>query len=833
MAPDLPLMNIANNSEAPNTPISRDEMPTLLQDLRYALRTLIRSPGYAAVALITLALGIGANTAIFSVVNAVILRPLPFPEPDRLVRVYSVNQGDLWTASPPDLVDWRQESEAIAEMGAYYFSGVALGGDEGAELLSAAMVTPGLLPVLGIQPALGRGFDTEDGVPGQDQVAILSYDLWKRRFGGERDINGRSIGLDGEQYTVVGVMPEGFEYPSDRDLWLPLAFDEEDLTTQRGAHYLAVIGRLAPGATLEGAATEMEAIARRLEQEYPESNTAWGATVMGLQESLVGDLRPAFLILLGAVGLVLLIACANVANLFLARALSRERELSIRMALGGSRLRVLRAMLTESVLLGMLGGALGLLLAVWGTTSLTALAPPDIPRIGDVELDRIVLGFTLALSVLTGLIFGLIPALHASYRTDVAAQLKTGGRGLASESAGARSRSGLVVAEMALSVLLVVGAGLLIKSFWQLQRVDPGFDPEGVLAFNLLLPDARYPEPVDVRGFVADLVGEIETLPGVSSAAASFGLPMTGFSYNISLHSIDGRTLTPEEEDRLGIEIRVVTPDYFRTLGIPVIRGRGFSDSDRADAPAVAILNEAAAKLILPGEDPLGHQLLVGSRFGLDRRGGGEIIGIVPTVKDVSLAEDGRPKMYLAYSQVPRDYLSVVLRTPLAPRSFVGPIRTLVSQQDPQLPVFGVREVGELVAESIGPQRFYMTLLALFAATALVLAAVGIYGVIAYSVTRRTGELGLRIALGATPREILGFIMRRGIILAGLGVAVGVAGALAATRLISGLLYGVASTDFATFALTAAFLFAVAMLASYLPARRATGIDPLTAMRTE
>ncbi len=811
-------------------------MSSPLQDLRYAVRSLTKNHGFTVVALLTLALGIGANTAIFSVVNAVLVRPLPYQDSERLVRVYSVDEGDLWTASPADYTDWRSDNRSFEEMGAFYQDAYAMGGEQGAQRLLTGVVTASLFTTLGASPMLGRAFGSEDEIVGQDHVVILSQALWEQRFASDPLILGRSVMLDGELYDIIGVMPESYRHPGfDADQWVPLAFDEDDLTTQRGAHYLTVVARLKPEVTIEAANSDMEVIAARLQEEYPGSNLGWSATVRSLREATVGDVRPAFLILLGAVGLVLLIACANVANLSLARALGRERELAIRMALGGSRFRVFRGLLTESVVLGVGGGIIGLLVATWGTSFLVALAPTNIPRLDGVSFDATVLLFAFLVSALAGLLFGIIPALRASLDADISLQLKAGGRGLAGDQSGARTRSALVVAQIGLAVMLVVGSGLLIKSFLQTQSVDPGFNAEGVHTFRLSVPRARYPEPEDVERFYAELLTEVRALPGVTRAGAIFGLPMSDFGYSISVEIIDGRDLETEESHSLSVQVRVVTSDFLETIQAPLLRGRGITEADRYGAPPVVVVSESAARLLWPNEDALGRTFEIGTSLGIRRgnRVGGEVIGVVRDIKGQGLDADARPKIYASHAQFPTRYMGIAVRSEGDPATTIGPIRRWLAARDPALPMFEVASLGELVNASIAQRRFYMLLLTAFALTALALASVGVYGVMSYSVARRTNEFGIRMALGASPEELLSLVLRRGFVLALAGVGIGVVASFASTRLLANLLFGTSAVDPATFLAVAALLTGVALLACFVPARRATRVDPLVALKYE
>jgi putative ABC transport system permease protein len=806
----------------------------LLHDFRYALRALGKSPGFTAAAVLTLALGIGANTAIFSVVNAVLLKPLPYPEPDRVVRVFEETPGGLSTASPPNFTDWQRETSVFQAIGAYVGTAGALTGNGDARRVPGSVVTPGFFPTLGTAPLLGRTIVESDAKPGQDRVVVLSHGLWQRRFGGDPGIVGRSVRLDGRDFAVIGVMPEGFQYPAGADFWMPLGFSEDELATQRGAHYLDVVARLAPGVTVEAAAARMAAVAKLLEARYPDTNTGASASVVGLHEALVGKVRPALLILLGAVGFVLLIACANVANLVLARTAGRRRELAVRSALGAERSRLVRHVLTESVLLGLLGGAAGLLLAAFGTRLLLVLATEYVPRIEHASLDGAVLAFTAGIALLTSLLFGVLPAAWVGRGGNLMRALKTGGGARNGDRSGGRLRASLVVAQMTLAVLLLAGAGLLLKSFMQLQAVDPGFNPHGVLTFELALPRAHYPEPQDARDFVSELRERVGGLPGVESVAAVFGLPLSHFNYTISVEELDGRPAYDDPGEVRSLQVRVVTPDYFRTMQIPVVAGRALDASDRAGTQPVVVLNEAAARLLWPDGEALGRTLEVGTSMGVSgSRLGGTVVGVAADVRDASLADAARPTVYGAHAQFPVDFMSVVVRSSVPPRSLVAPIRAEVRQIDDELPLDDVRTMDQRLADSVAEPRFYMLLLAVFAVAALFLAAIGIYGVLAIAVRQRTGEIGVRRALGAQAGDVLRMVIGRALALAGGGLVLGLLAAFALTRLLAGLLYGVTPTDPSTFAGVAALLAAVALLASFLPARRAAAVDPVQALREE
>ena len=812
-------------------------MDSLLHDLRFAMRTLLKSPGFTLIAVVTLALGIGANTAIFSVVNAALLRPLPYPDAERLVRVYSAQEGDRSTVSPPDFADWRAQAGVFEHAAALNSSSdFTLTGSDEPVRVPGAQVTPDFLEVLRTPPALGRGFSESDGVVGQNRVAILGYGLWQQRFGARPDIVGQPIELDGVRYSVVGVMPRGFEYPQGAELWTPLAFTAEEMATQRGAHYLDVIARLKPGVTIEGAQAAMEAIAARLAQQYPKSDKGWSAQVSSMRDSLVGDVRPALLILLGAVGLVLLIACANVANLLLARSMTRGREIAIRTALGASRAAIVRGILAESMLLAALGGAAGLVVASWATSALIKLQPDAIRGLGAVTIDRSVLAFTIALVLITGLLFGILPALQASRIADVSSRLKESSRSTTGGREWWRARGVLVGAEMALAVMLLAGAGLLMRSFVRLVRTDPGFRTEQILTFNLSLPDARYPKPEQSDQFFAELLPEIRSIPGVQSASAVFGMPLTGFSFQISIHEMDGRVLTSDESDELpSPQIRIVTPDYFGVLGIPVLRGRPITGVDNARAPRAVVVNQSAARLYWPGEDAVGREITVGTSFGMGRgRVGGTVVGVVADTREFGPGAPTKPEIFLPHSQVPVTFMSVAVRTK-SPDSdaLLGAIRSRLQAIDPNVPIYQARTIDQLLGDAVAKPRFYMVLLGAFALCALILAAIGIYGVMAYVVGQRTHEIGVRMALGARAGQVLREVVTRGMRPAVVGLVTGIVGALILTRVLSRLLYGVSATDPLTFLGVAVVLVAVALVATWIPARRASGVDPAIALRSE
>ena len=812
-------------------------MDTILHDLRLALRRLRRTPGFTLVAVLTLALGIGANTAIFSVVNAALLRPLPYPDAQRIVRLYATRDGERSTVSPPDFTDWRAQTDAFQYAAAMNSSSdFTLTGTTSPERVAGAQVSADFFSVLQTPPAIGRGFTESDEVVGQDKVAILSYPLWQQRYGARPDIVGQSIELDGVRYTVVGVMPRGFAYPQEARLWTPLAFTTEDLTTQRGAHYLDVVARLRPGVTLEQGRAALQAVAARLAAQYPRTNKTWSATAAPMRDALVGDVRPALFMLLGAVGLVLLIACVNVANLLLARSMTREREIAIRTALGSGRAAIVRGILVESMLLAVLGGAAGLLVASWATSALVKLQPDVLRALGNISIDGTVLAFTMALALLTGLVFGLLPALQASGIADVSSRLRDSSRSTTGGREWWRARGVLVGVEMALAVMLLVGAGLLMRSFARLVQTDPGFRTEQILTFNLSLPDARYPKPEQSEQFFQALLPQVRALPGVEAASAIFGMPLTDFSYQISIHELDGRVLPSDEADQLpSPQIRIVASDYFKVLGIPVLRGRPLADVDNATAPRAVVVNETAARLYWPGKDALGRELTVGTSFGLGRgRAGGTVVGVVADTRDFGPGEATKPEIFLSHSQIPVTFMSVAVRT-ASPNSeaLLGAIRARLRDIDPNIPIYQARTIDQLMGESVAKPRFYMLLLGAFALCALVLAAIGIYGVMSNVVGQRTHEIGVRMALGARGSQVLREVVARGMRPAVVGLVAGLAGALALTSVLSKLLYGVSATDPVTFVGVAVVLATVALLANWVPARRAARVDPAIALRSE
>ncbi len=814
-------------------------METLFQDIRYGLRMLLKAPSVSIVATIALALGMGANTAIFSVVNAVLLRPLPFPNPEQLMTVWETDHQrgqERGSYSYPNFADLRTQNHVFEHIAAYHNSDFILTGRGEPARLQGAVVSADLFPLLGMAPMIGRGFLPDEDKPGETgRVAVLSQELFQKRFNSDAGVLNQSVTLDGTNYTVIGVMPRAFQFPIQNEpveLWTTVAGDasgKEPITEQRGAHFLNVIARFKPGVSQAQAQAEVNTIAARLEQQYPDTNSRKGIKLESALLALVGDIRPALLILLGAVACVLLIACANVANLLLARAMTRHKEMAIRSALGASRFRVVRQLLTESVMLSLAGGALGLLLAVWWSDLLISLGKDDTPRALQVGLDWRVLGFTLLVSVLTGVVFGLVPALHSS-KTQLTETLKEGGRGSGEGARRNRIRGVLVVAELGIAVVLLVGAGLLIQSLWRLRQVSPGFKVQNVLTFSLALPEVRYPTEKQAH-FYQDLVAHIESLPGVQSASAVLPLPLSGDRFSISFET-EGRPVA--KKDQPSADFFNVGVGYFHAMGIPLVKGRDFTERDQHKSPQVIIVTETFARQFFPNEDPIGKRIKPGiSSYEGEKSSMREIVGVVGDVKNRSLSTEAKPTYYVPQTQVPFNQMTVVVRTINDPHSVVTAVTKEVSSLDKDLPLFAVKTLDEYLAASVAAPRFNTTLLSIFAAVALVLTIVGLYGVMSYSVAQRTNEIGIRMALGAQARDVLTLIVGQGFKLVLLGLAIGLVGAFSLMRVISSLLFGVTTKDPLTFATVAGLLAVVALLACYIPARRATKVDPMIALRYE
>ncbi|HYO99377.1 MAG TPA: ABC transporter permease [Pyrinomonadaceae bacterium] len=799
---------------------------TFLQDLRYGARMLVKHRGFTFVAVLTLALGIGANSAIFSVVNAVLLKPLPYKDPNGIVYLWErLPQGGEGSVSVPNLRDWQEQNDVFEHIAAYEQGNFSLQGSDLPERSAGASVTANFFDVLGVAPKRGRAFVAGEDTAGKNRVVVLSDQLWQRNFGSDPRIVNREVLIGGENYTVVGVMPPGFQFPSrTTELWVPLVFSDQHATS-RGTHAFSSVARMKPGVTLEQAQEQMNVIARRLEQQYPDQQTKRGIIVGRLQEEIVKSVRPALLILLGAVGFVLLIACTNVANLLLARAAARRREIAIRTALGAGRARLVRQFLTESVLLSVAGGLVGLLVAKWSIDALLTLTTGVLPRAAEVGLDARVLGFTMLLSLVTGIVFGLAPALQTS-RADVQDALKDGGTSGSSPRAN-WLRSILSVAQIASAIVLLVGAGLLVKSFVRLQGVESGVSPENVLTMRITLPAAKYETTEAATTFYTQLLERVSALPGVEAAGAINLLPVQRSGTNGNVQIV-GDPPDPAGQAPL-VEYRTATPDYFRALGIPLVAGRFFEPAARERVP-VAIVNQTFVRVILNGRDALGKQI---QNDGTPI----QIVGVVRDVKQTGLTTPPRPEMFLPYNSPfwsgMTQNMSLVVRASSDPAALAQAIRREVFAVDPAQPVYNVLTMEQVLDESISRQRLNMTLLSIFAALATLLSTIGIYSVMSYLVTQHTREIGIRMALGAQPKDVLKLVLGQGLMLTLIGVVIGVAGALALTRLMETLLFGVRATDPLTFVGVSLLLTCVALLACYIPARRAMRVDPMVALRYE
>ncbi|MCI0486765.1 MAG: ABC transporter permease [Blastocatellia bacterium] len=811
-------------------------MNALWQDLRYGARMLLKKPGFTLIAVITLALGIGANTTIFTVVNALLLRPLPYPEAERLAIVATTmrrEQAEVRSTSYPDFVDWRDQNTLFEQIAARSSNSFSLLGAGEPERVNGELVSANYFSLLGVRAALGRTFlPEEDRTPDAQRVAVVGYGLWHRRFGGNPKLVGQTIQLSDGYYTVIGIMPEGFRGISDQaELWLPMMMVSSvrytGILQERNQRWHSTVARLKPGVSLQQAQTEMDTIMRRLEQAYPDSNTNRGARLTFLHEQLFGNLKPTLWILFGAVGCVLLVTCANVANLLLQRAATRQKETAIRLALGATTGRLLQQLLTESLLLALAGGALGILIAWWSVDFLVALSPTTFPSFVKLTLDVQVLGFTLFLSMLTGVLFGLAPALQ-SVRPALNEVLKEGGRGTSGGLGRSRLLGALVVSEIALALVLLVGGGLMIRSLQHLQAVDPGFDSEGLMTMRFSLPAQKYSRAQgDV--FSQQLRERLRALPGVQAVALSSDLPL-GSSTSAGPIILEGQTAVPAD-----IEIRMyrhrVTPQFFSTLGIPLVKGRDFTADDHAQAPGVTIISEALAQRYWPGEDPIGKRLK-------ETDAGDPWLSVVGVVRDVKYRRlpqnpNADPDVYYPLLQAPNRDLHLAVRTEADPAGLTAAIRRELQKLDSDLPVYSVTTMAQQVAGQTTQARFSTWLLGIFGGLALVLATVGIYSVMAYAVEQRTHEIGIRLALGARVGDVLKLVIGQGMRLALLGVALGLGAALALTQLMKRLLFGVAAADPLTFGLIALLLILVALAACHVPARRATKVDPMVALRCE
>jgi putative ABC transport system permease protein len=800
-------------------------VPTVFQDIRFGLRALRKNPAFTFVALVTLALGIGANTAIFSVVHTVLLRPLPFDQPDRVVQIWESRQDRGWNRASfthANFWDFRELNKTFDEIGTYHFESLNLTGYEFPERLRAGRVSAGFFRALGVRPVMGRLFMPDESDPGMGQVVLLSYDLWRTRFAADTSIIGTSIILDDNAHTVVGVVPQGQPWLNYGDVFVPLAHIADP---DRVSFEYSVVGRMSSGVTIDVARSDLESVARRLEELYPEENAGIGVDLAPASDWIASDdLRRALWVLFGAVGFLLMIACVNLANMLLARATARQKETAVRAALGAGRSRIVRQVLTESLLLGLIGAGLGVLLAVWMIDLLKTFEPGSIPRVEQIGLDGLVLGFSLVIALLTGVLSGLVPALQAPY-SNLIQTLREGDRGVSGNRAQKRLRSGLVAAEVALSLALLVGAGLMIRSFYQLTRVDRGFETENRLVFSVSLPGSYDSERTE--DLVRRYLERTAALPQVISVSAVSQRPIAGGSTGMGILPAS----QPQEpgENVPWASWRLITPEYFRTIGITLVRGRFFSETDEMAAPWTVIISERLAEQLWPGEDPIGKTAdLWRGQDGM----AAEVIGVVANMRERGLERDPTLAVYLPYYGTGWSP-NIVIHTSGDPAAVVPTMQSMLAELDGSLPVSNIQHFEEIVNDNMAGRRFYMLLLALFAAVALFLALAGIYGVQAYSIQRRTSEIGVRVALGARPEQVLNQILKQGMRPALLGVGLGLAGAIALSRLMSSLLFGVTAGDVFTYIAVAILLTATALVSCYLPARRALHVDPVTALREE
>jgi len=819
-------------------------METLLQDIRYSFRMLRKSPSFTAVAVIALALGIGATSAIFSVVHAVLLRPLPFKEPSRLVRIWgkfdSYGIPKNWI-SQPELLDLNEQNQSFEDIAAYQSGGANLTDVGDPVRVNTALVNASFFSILGVEPEKGRTFTEEEDQPGPDKVVLVSDALWRSRFGGDTALVGRTLGLSGNSYTVIGIMPPGFHFPDQEDLWIPLAINKAN-PSDRGNHGLQVVARLKPGVTPLQAQTDLTNISATLEQRYPNNyaNGGFGFYEVSMLDEIVGNIRPALYVLLGAVGFVLLIACANVANLLLARATAREKEVAVRAALGARRGRLIRQLLTESVMLAAIGTALGLVLAYFSVKLFALLGPRDIPRIEEIALDARVVGLSVLMAVITGVAFGLAPALQIS-NPSLHDSLKEGARG--STTGRQRLRAALVVSEVAIALVLLIGAGLMIKSFQRLLKINMGFRTERTLTMRLTLPSTRYKDNNQVISFYRQLLDKIKALPGVESAGSISHLPLSG-AYSSGTTAVERADSDEGLKSFRGVPFieadrRAVSSDFFKTLGIGLKTGRFLTEADNENAPPVAVVDEAFEKRFWPVSGAIGKRFV--NRFNDGKIEWGEVVGVVShvnhygidEVKKYGLAQEGREEIYFPHAQRPSNQMYLAIRTSVDPLSLTNAVRGEVLSLDPDEPIYEVKSMDQLASTSLAQRQLNMLLFASFSGIALILAAVGIYGVMSYSVTQRTHEIGIRMALGARQGNVLGLVVRQGMALALAGVVIGLGAAIALTRLMSSLLFGVSATDPLTFSAISVILTAVALVATFVPARRATRVDPMIALRYE
>ena len=810
-------------------------MDNLLQDLRYGIRMLFKSPGVTCVAVISLALGIGANTAIFSVVNSILLKSLPYTDPDRIVLAWGdmpSENNNRSQVSATDVADWRSQNSVFEDVATYQSYRPIMSGIGEAERVPGMGVGDGYFKIMRVEPILGRAFTSEEQIDGQDMVVILGYGLWRHRFGGDANVVGKSVLLNSRPHTIVGVMPAELHSLPTTLIDAPAEFyrpvGENYDPEQRSARHLRAIGRLKSGVTLAQAQAEMDVIAGRLEQQNPRHNTGYGVRLVSLPEDTVGGLRRTLLLLFGAVAFVLLIACANVGNLLLARSTSRQKEIAIRAALGAGRTRLVRQFLTESMLLASLGGGLGLLLALWGTGFIESVGSRVTPLLNGIDIDSRVLGFTVAISVLAGIVFGLAPALHVS-KPGLNESLKEGGRTSSADFGRNRLRGSLVVSEVAMALVLLVCAGLLIQSLLRLRDINPGFKSENMLTMNVTLPGVKYPKSANWITFYRNLIDRLEALPGVQGAGVTSVLPFSG--------NFDGRSLAVEDHpkppgEEISVDLYITTPGYLRTMAIPLVKGRELAEQDSETALMVALINGTMARELWPNQDPLGKRI----KFpGSEKRPQPwrTIVGVVSDVNQFALDKKPPMQIYLAEAQYPTSFMTLVVRTVSDPKTMIASVREEIRAIDPDQAVYGIATMEQLLSDSISLRRFSMLLLIVFAAVALTLAALGIYGVVSFSVSQRTHEIGIRMALGATRGDIVKLVVSQGMALTLGGVATGLIAAFGLTRLMTSLLYGVSATDPLTFAVISVILTGVALGACFVPARRATNVDPMVALRYE
>ena len=811
-------------------------MDSIIKDIRYGLRGLLKHPGFTAIVVITLALGIGASTAIFSVVDSVLLRRLPYRNAERIIAIEELSPaGKQIQSTSANFLDWRAQNTVFEHLAAFRTGTTNLALADHAERLDLAQTNTNFFDIFGVTPQYGRLFQPQDEQAGHEPVVVVSNALWQRRFGSDPSLVGNPIMLDGKNYTVVGIASPGFQYPNKTELWLPPLkvapelYPDQDVTQTRRMGYLFSVGLLKPGVSVDQAASEMETITARLRAQYPDTNNRRFNRVVSLHKHLIGDNQRLLWLLLGAVTFVLLIGCANVANMVLASGAARQKEIAIRSALGASRSRVMRQLFTESTVLALAGGAVGLLIAFWGLAAITKLLPADFPRLNEIHIDLRVLGFTFAASVITGMLFGLAPALQFS-RSDVQEAMRESGRGSSGSRRQSRFRQALIVVEVALSVVLLAGAGLLFRSFLRLQSVNTGFVSEQVLTAKLNPSGTSYKDPADYAKFYKQVLERISTVPGVQDAGLINTLPLdkgptTGFR-------VDGRPITTPDKWP-SVNYRLVTPNYFRAMGIPLVQGRVYTDRDREDAPRTMIINQQVAHEVFPGENPIGKRITFGSVDENNQPYWFEIVGVVGNVRSLELREQPSGELYFSALQDFWPAMSLVVRSSVEPESLAGSVRQIVNDVDRSVPVSNVQTMDRVVSESITQPRFNLFLLGLFSTVAMLLSSAGIYGVTAYTVTQRMHELGIRIALGAQVGDVLKMILGQGMAVIGVGLVIGLASAFALMRLLRTLLFGIGENDPLTFGAITGLLLLVALLACYVPARRATKVDPLVALRAE